>query len=448
MRPLSRPLAVALLALAGPTLAGPTTAQAAVAGGSGQPFEVHHQPPGLIVRGEAVTILVQTDTTDFETPPSAFVYVRDEPGAPFTKLRLLDGGSRRRVPDQFLDGIFLEDYVVVQDSGTDRTRRVPATGAFRSWIRDAYPVIDLGLHRFGHVRPPDSIVARASIGDGPHQVAWFCPPEGLCEYPWSFDVGPRGEVWMLDPHHSRVVGWFPGHPAAPKRSIPISFGPADIAVGPQGTVYVMGVRGGDPIHRLRLYAFAPNGDLKWWHYLLPSIFNDHIRFGPDGILDCADSQFGWVPVTGHDGRPLTIDQQRRRALPDQPLANGMGLLYRNQSLHENRVALSNGDGTLRRGWRITSESPMGDFVGNGTPGAVDGDPVVVATVYRFQQHLSEHVVLRLSRNDGVLRRFNLARGTEAGAEVTTLRVGYDGAMYQLQGSPEEGEVRVARYSLD
>jgi hypothetical protein len=72
---------------------------------------------------------------------------------------------------------------------------------------------------------------------------------------------------------------------------------------------------------------------------------------------------------------------------------------------------------------------------------------VVATVYQFQQHLMEHVVLRLSKNDGVVRRFNLGEGTRGGAEVTNIRVGWDGAFYQLQGSPETG-IRVARYSLD
>jgi len=47
----------------------------------------------------------------------------------------------------------------------------------------------------------------------------------------------------------------------------------------------------------------------------------------------------------------------------------------------------------------------------------------------------------------VIRRFSLGTGVEGGAEVTTLRIGPDGAIYQLQGSPEEGEVRVSRYSL-
>jgi hypothetical protein len=91
---------------------------------------------------------------------------------------------------------------------------------------------------------------------------------------------------------------------------------------------------------------------------------------------------------------------------------------------------------------------MGDFGGHGTPAVVDGDPVVDAGVYDFRHHRMENVILRLSSTDGVVKRFSLGEGTHGGAEVTTLRVGYDGALYQLQGSPEDGFVRIARYTLD
>jgi hypothetical protein len=340
----------------------------------------------------------------------------------------------------------LEEYVVVHDSGSSSTRRVPATGAFRSHIRDSFHVVDLGRHRFGHVRTPDAIVARASIGDAPHEVAWFCPPEGLCEYPWSFDVGPRGEVWMLDQHHEQVVGWTAGHPNAPTRRIHLPFGAADIAIGPHGTVFVSGVKVGDPVKRMRLYAYAPNGDLKWRSHLLTELFNAHIRFGGDGILYSVDPRYGWAPAIGADGTPLSIEEQRRRARADQPVADDIAFVTRTRSSKEQRAALVNG-GLLQRAWRITGDNPMDEFGGNGVPDVVEGDPVLAFGVYDFQHHLMEHLVLRLSQTDGVIRRFSLGTGVEGGAEVTTLRVGPDGAIYQLQGSPGEGEVRVARYSL-
>jgi hypothetical protein len=300
---------------------------------------------------------------------------------------------------------------------------------------------------FGHIRKPDSIAARASIGDGPGQVAWFCPPEGLCEYPWAFDVGPNGEVWMLDPHHERMVGWTPGHPNAPTRRIHLPFGAADLAIGPHGTVFVSGVKVGDPVKRMRLYAYAPNGELRWRSHLLTDLFNAHIRFGGDGILYSVDPRYGWAPAIGAGGQPLQVAEQRQRAKADHPVAQDMAFVTRTRSSKEQRAALVQ-DGLLRRGWRITGDNPMDELGGHGVPDVVHGDPVLAFGVYDFQRHLMEHQVLRLSKADGVIKRFSLGPGVRGGAEVTTLRVGrYDGALYQLQGSPDDGEVRVARYSL-
>ena len=409
-------------------------------------FEVWHQPPGLILRGEPAVARVEWQTTDGGDPTEAYVFVRDDAHASFTRLRLFDGGTHRTIPAKFLTGRYVEDYVVLHDSGTSAVRRVPATGAFRSFIRDSFHTIALGKHSFGHLRRPDAVVARASVGDGPHQIAWFCPPEGLCEYPWSFDVGPHGEVWMVDPHHERVVGWFPKHPEAPSRSFPIDFGPADIAVGANGVVYVSGVKLGDPVHRMALYAFKPDGTLLWRSHMITQVFNDHIRFGPAGILYCACDLFGWVPVVDGAGKPLRIDQQRRLARPDQPVDGGLRLISRIRSQHEQRAGLATVEGTLLRAWRITSDTPMGDFGGFGTPAAVEGDPILDATVFDFAHHRFENVILRLSKDDGLARKFSLGEGIDQGADVTMLRVGYDGDLYQLTGNEHDG-VTVARYSL-
>lgn len=441
-----RPVRRCSLALACAMLVLLTAAPAARAGGGGVPFEVWHTPPGLIVHGEHVVIHVNAQTTDGQDPTGS-VFIRSGGSGPFTRFSLQWPDGVRQVPPSFLDGNVLEEYVVVHDQATDAYRRVPATGQFRSWIRDSFPVVDLGRHRFGHVRAPDSIVARASIGDGPNEVGWDCPPEGLCEYPRSFDVGPAGEVWMLDPVHHRMVRWAPGHPGSPNRQIHLGFGMADVAIGPGGTIYVSGVKLGDPVHRMRLYAFAPNGELRWHSHLLTDLFNAHIRFGGDGRLYAYDPLNEWVPATGFDGKPLSIAQQRRGAVADHPVADDIAFVVRTKSGHELRVGLAKA-GLLRRAWRITSESPLSDGGDHGTPDVVDGDPVLGLGVYDFQRHVMEYLVLRLSKTDGVVRRFSLGPGVEGGAEVTTLRVGaYDGAMYQLQGSPEDGFVCVARYSL-
>src|SRR5690348_398361 len=116
-------------------------APAAHAGGPAPAFEVWHSPPALIMRGEPAVIRVESQTSNGDLPQSAFVFVRGDGEPSFTRLRLLDGGTRRVIPERFLGGRFVDDYVVVQDSGTDTIRRVPATGAFRSWIRDSFHTV-------------------------------------------------------------------------------------------------------------------------------------------------------------------------------------------------------------------------------------------------------------------------------------------------------------------
>ena len=151
---------------------------------------------------------------------------------------------------------------------------------------------------------------------------------------------------------------------------------------------------------------------------------------------------GWDGV--QNGELLTIAQQRNRARPYRPLPGEMQLLHRYRSSRQWRVGLATEAGRLQRAWRVVLHDPNDEAA---VPDAVDGDPVLVYGVFDFQRHLKEHVVLRLSKTDGVARRFSLGEGITGGDLVVTgLRVGWDGNLYQLQGSPEVG-VRVARFSL-
>jgi hypothetical protein len=59
------------------------------------------------------------------------------------------------------------------------------------------PPVALGSHRFGHLHPPEAVVARAD----PEVVGFSSPPEGadgVSYGPWSFDVAPDGSIWLLD----------------------------------------------------------------------------------------------------------------------------------------------------------------------------------------------------------------------------------------------------------
>jgi hypothetical protein len=424
-------------------------------------FEVSFHPPGLLLRGEDVTLSALAESsTSGEVSPRGYLYVRSDLKAAFTRLDLSGSTNMTaRVPAALLTGSLLESYVVVTDRVSGTVLTVPAAGPdgpFRSWILDDPPTVSIGKHRFGQIRAPDAVVVQASVGKGPGQIGITCPPEeGPCDTPQSFDVALDGTVWVADEANSRLEAWAPGEPGTWSRTIPLSVAPADVAVGPDGTIYVWGAA---PGVGMRLYAFAPDGTQRWMAPLLSDIFNDHIRIGPEGALYIRSSIWGWVPAVDGDGQPLNKSEQRLRALRDQPVSSGRRLVITAgcaldpgcESPSDARVGLATPSGSLQEAWRITSSSVLVDEPEDVTPATVDGEPVVVSAVYDFEKHLKEFVVMRLSANGGIADRFSLGRGVLRGDLVVTgIRVGPDGEVYQMQmdvQDPKAG-MRIARYSL-
>ena len=313
--------------------------------------------------------------------------------------------------------------------------------------------VSLGAHRFGRVREPDAIVAGAKVGSGKDRVGLSCPPpggEGRCEGPTSFDIAPDGWVWVLDDANERLLGWSPGRPAAPSRTIALSFAPSDMAIGPDGTFYVSGTPLYPGFH-LSLYAIAPDGRQKWREWLFSAITNSPIRMGPMGILYSQDPRYGWAPAIGVDGRPLTKTEQRRHVQSHTPTPAGFQLALTGVGLSgvgagSWRVGLATDRGKVLRAWLITSTEGLGapDI---STPAMVGKYPVVVFPVYDFKKHLKEEEVLSLSRNGGTLDRFSLADLLPSISPVTDIRVGPDGALYQMQVDPKSS-LKIARYSLE
>ncbi len=431
-------------------MVGPAPGSQAV---SGHPdFEVLHLPPGLVLRGQPVTLGVQIQTSDFR-PGEGEAYVRGDQGGKFTQLRFCGGCGGVKVPDKFLTGKFFEDYVIGRDPATDRSLTVPPAGAkapYRTFILNKPPSLSLGVHQFGHLRQPGAIVARAAEGTGPDEVGVSCEHPEDCAFPWSFDVGPDGSVWVVDLANGRIQGWTPGHPEKPSRRIPVSFIPLDVTVGPDGTVYVSGhEQGGSTLH-LAVWAYTPSGHLKWMARILSEIANDHIRVGPSGVLYDIGG-FGWAPVTDAGGNPLSLVDQRRLVKPFQPVSDSVQLVI--SALHgfepakDWGVALATSE-SIQRLWRVTSKDSSGiDPYTNVIPAVVGGDPVLMFAVFDFKKHLFEYEVVRLSSTGGIRERFSLSgRAAFGDLIITGLRVGYDGKLYQLRSSPDFG-VRIARYSL-
>ena len=319
------------------------------------------------------------------------------------------------------------------------------------------PPVALGIHRFGHLRPPDAIVARAD----PDQVGFSSPPkgaDGVSYGPWSFDVAQDGSVWLLDEVNHQLLVWQPGQPDRPARSVPLPMDPleriANFTVAADHTIYATYVPPPGPGPKtLRLAALTPSGQLRWTAETTDEIFNAQLRIGPDNALYLYGGHSGrqdWTPLTTPAGRPLPVAEQRRRTSPQQPLPGGLRLAATHQAMGgEWRFALTNQAGRTLRGWRVTSQSDLGALAG--TPALVGGDPVVVLEVTQQTKtrYLYEYQVLRLARAGGTSLRFAIApevRVVYGDSPMTGLRVGPDGQLYQLRSSRGAG-VSIARYSL-
>ena len=318
------------------------------------------------------------------------------------------------------------------------------------------PPVALGIHRFGHLRPPDAIVARAD----PDQVGFSSPPkgaDGVSYGPWSFDVAQDGSVWLLDEVNHQLLVWQAGQPNRPARAVRLPLDPleriANFTVAADHTIYATYLPPPGPGPKtLRLAALSPSGQVRWTAATIDEIFNAQLRIGPDNALYMYGGRPGqwWTPLTTPAGRPLPVAEQRRRTSRQQPLRGGLRLAVTHQAMGgEWRFALTNQAGRTLRGWRVTSQSDLGALAG--TPALVGGDPVVVLEVTqqpttRFRY---EYQVLRLARAGGTSLRFAIApeaRVVYGDAPMTGLRVGPDGQLYQLRSSRAAG-VSIARYSL-
>ena len=322
------------------------------------------------------------------------------------------------------------------------------------------PPVALGIHRFGHLRPPDAIVAHADADE----VGFASPPkgaDGVSYGPWSFDVAPDGSVWLLDEVNHQLLVWQPGQPERPARAVRLPLDPleriANFTVAPDHTIYASYVPPPGPGPKtLRLAALTPNGQVRWTAATIDAIFNAQLRIGPDGALyvvgglEQAGTHGSWSPLTTPAGRPLPLAEQRRRTSPHQPLPGGLRLAATQQAMGDEwRFALSDQAGRSLRGWRVTSQTDLGALAG--TPALVGGDPVVVLEVSQQTKtrFLYEYEVLRLARAGGTSVRFAIApesRVVYGEAPMTGLRIGPDGQLYQLRSSRTAG-VSIARYSL-
>ena len=442
-----------------------------------QPLAAHQEPRGignLVAPGDRLEIVYSVDTPHVRSPKGS-LYARNDLQRRFTELPLrLQGRStlQARVPARLIRGHKLLYYAVLREPRSGRSVTIPARGAAAprsAFVLGKTIVVRLGTHRFHQPRSPESAVARAGAAD-----VGFENNEEFHFGPQTFLVGRDGSILLHDGLKQRLLVWQPGRPDSFERSVSLPFfaGANDLALGRDGSLYVVREVGKGPSSYLALSHLNANGELLWQSRLAGEIresgtfmlgSNSPLRVGPDGTLYCLVGMFGlpggepgWMPVATPAGHALSTSAQRRGThWPYQPVAGGLRLLSEvyaaedtakaHAAPHEARYALVNIRGRVVRAWRVLSRTDINfDYT---TPELVGRDLVAVldATAQIKGEFKWEYVVLRLGPT-GARERFSLARAVWGDSVLSDLRVGPKGKLYQLATSPKTGVV-ISRYSL-
>ena len=414
------------VALTSVSAAGPTPVSRAPA-----LIDAAHVPRVLTLPGEPIRLryaIVCTPRDDgLPCDGSGTVYIRAARSGPYRALPLLRG-------DDAKDGRYFVDvpaplansadgfsyYAVLRDDRSGASISVPAGGLDAPQVslplRDARSVA-LGRHVFGEVRDPDVRVAEAKWGSGPHELG-LAGSRGLgFSGPSSFDVEPDGAVDVLDSVNGRVSRWAHGRHEVVPLGAPVEL--ADFAVDSDGSFDVLDAGG-------TLRSYDSHGKPKWAQKLADRTWVklEHGRSGPV-VLQQPSEQ--WMPAA-ENGEPLSRAEQVRAAHTEKQLANGHEVLVERVGDAELRLAEVRGGAPLR-GWRITSDTPLGEVQLAESQG---NRVVVVARAYTDDSDEFEVLVLG---GGGLAARFAVASGswTET-APLARFRL-VRNALYRLRTTP-------------
>ena len=436
-----------------------------------QAFAPRQEPRGvgnLVVPGDRVTLVYDAGVRN----ATGSVYVRNDLRHSFVRIRLAaergpSSTYSARVPGRLLRGRRLLYYAVLRKGR--RKARVPATGVSSALVLTHPKVIRLGTHRFGRTRAADEIVATASTDE----VGWQIPPpgQGPKAGPQSFLVGADRSIWLHDSFNDRMLVWDAGDPHTVVRIVPLPERTADndVALGPQGSIYVTHGVGHGLGYRMVLKRLDPTGRALWTGRLDGDFFgntefmigvNSSLRHGPDGTLHVLTGmfgrpggEFGWMPVATADGRAIPRGRQHRGTdWPYQPIGAGRRMVTEvytpkaDGPVQEVRLAIVDQRGNLVRSWRVKSRTPINL---HDTPDVLRGAPTLVLDVLDGSDASNrwEYVVLRLPAS-GAPATFSVPRLVFGDNILADIRMSSTagGGLYQLSSDPSYG-VRILRYAL-
>jgi hypothetical protein len=401
-------------------------------------IDAAHVPPLLALRGEAVTLryAIVCPPRDDGAPcdGAGEVYARPGQSGEFRKLTLKRGADSR-------DGRYFVDlpaeiagardgfsyYASLRDNSSGATITVPSGGAVapQRSLRLSKPTeVSLTRHAFGRVRTADARVVDARWGSDVGEVGLAGSRELGLTGPSAFDVGPGGDVFVLDGLNRRIERWSRSRASA----IPIGDTAllSDLVVEPDGSLDVL-----EPPTREtqfpRLVSLRRDGSVRWSQRLADRTWAK-LASGPEGPVVQQQPSEQWLPVA-ENGRPLARATQSRRGRAARPLANGRGVVVQRVGDAELRVAETAGDAVVRA-WRISSATPLGEVQLAEPVGSL-----LVVVVKTYDDDRDEFDVLALGRA-GLVREFALpSAGWAESAPLARFRLA-GSALYQLGSNPK------------
>jgi hypothetical protein len=401
--------------------------------------EILHTPPFLVPRGRPVKLVYEVvcapsaDKPGSACSPNGVVHVRAVGEQEFTDLPLAedrDGRLSATLDAGYTLGAGFDYYVDIED-GRGASQSLPGAGhdvPQHVWTVAGEANIDLKEHVFGGTRAPDEIVAQAAWGSGDRRLGLSGGPEQARIGPSAFDVGPQGSVVVLDQVNKRLAV-YPRSEAPRNLPIPFDGGEGDLAVGGNGTIYVLddgGAAAPMPVVR----SFDGDGRPIAGTSIAEPVA-DMIRIGPDGPVVHSYPSELWFP-TGIAKPPLSPARQAELARPGRPAEGGLEVVV-HASPGQARFALLR-DGQVVRSWLVTSSMSLGE-VQLAEP---YGDGLLVV-LRLWTESQAEFCVLRLWPA-GLADSFSVDRAEWAeSASLSRFRLHGD-TLYQLRSDPSGIEI--------
>jgi hypothetical protein len=401
--------------------------------------DVLHSPPSLVERGQPIElrydVVCQSDSFGRPCTPAGSVFLRRGGEVAYRRIPLASAGGTVLTAAVDVPNEGAAYYAVIDD-GAGSSMTVPAAGAAapqRAWSVPSLTQVSLGTHTFGRVQKPDGRAVAATWGTGAGDLGLLTGRELARIGPSAFDVDRNGAVIVLDQVNDRLVRYPAGGPAPSYTRIAFAGGEGDLAVGADGTTYVLD-QGAAPVVR----SYAPSGALAGTTDV-HGTGADMLRGGPAGTHLHGYPGDMWMPIGGGAGALLKPYQQAAGARPGRPAEGGIEVVVRGGQ-NEAFFALVRGDRVLRA-WRVSSSSKLGE-IQLAEPFAGERMLVVLRV---WTPRKAEFVALVLSPSglagsfaidasqwaeSAALGRFRLRgstlyqlRSTPAGAEIVTFDLG-------------------------